>query len=362
MRSFFLNKEITEESVVPCYFFHGEETFLAHQFTEELREALISPDVQDYNLERFNLEDNSWMEIIDLARTVPFFFSSWRIIVVEASKGKEENLTQTEKALLKDYFLSPSSQTVIVIIFSGKIRKNSPLFQFFSSHPLSLVQVKELKPLKEKPLFSWMDRKLTTLGKAATPEAKRRVEELLGNDLRRLSHELEKLATFVGEKKVIELDDVNQVSGWAKTSFEWELGESLEKADLEQSLIVLNNLFKEGIRPEFILGMIVRFFHEILLAKLWLKEKEKDRKAIFRELKPHIHEGYGRFYMMKLREFFSLVEKLSIKELNCYLDELSKIDFKMKTSDASSQTLLERFLVDYCHQRRQGRVIWKEKG
>lgn len=361
MRSFFLNKEITEESVVPCYFFHGEETFPAHQFTEELREALISPDVQDYNVERFNLEDSTWTEIIDLARTVPFFFS-WRIIVVEASKGKGENLTQAEQALLKDYFVSPSSQTVIVIIFYGKIRKNSPLFQFFSSHPLSLVHIKELKPLKEKSLFSWIDRKLTTLGKAATPEAKRRVDELLGNDLRRLSHELEKLATFVGEKKVIELDDVNQVSGWAKTSFEWELGESLEKADLEQSLIVLNNLFKEGIRSEFILGMIVRFFHEILLAKLWLKEKEKDRKAIFRELKPHIHEGYGRFYMMKFREFFSLVEKLSIKELNGYLDELGQIDFKMKTSDASSQTLLERFLVDYCHERRKERVIWKEKG
>ena len=362
MRSSLLNKEINEENIVFCYFFHGEETYLAHQFAEKLKEALISPDVQDYNLERFNLEESSWMEIIDLARTVPFFLSSWRIIIVEASKGKDENLSKTERSLLRDYFLSPSSQTVLVIIFSGKIRKNSSLFQFFSSLSSSLVLIKELKPLRERSLYSWMDRKLDSLEKTATPEAKKRLEELLGNDLRRVNHELEKLATFIGEKKVIELDDVNQVSGWAKTSFEWELGESLEKADFEKSLIVLNNLFKEGIRPEFILGMMVRFFHEILLAKLWLKEKEIDRKAIFKDLKPHIHEGYGGFYVMKFREFFSLVEKISAKELNHYLSELGKIDLKMKTSDASVQMLLESFLYDYCLCRGQGRIIWKEKG
>jgi DNA polymerase III delta subunit len=362
VRNYILNQEINQESVISCYFFHGEETYLAQQFTRKLQEVLISPDIQEFNLERFNLEEHSWMEIIDLARTIPFFLSSWRIIVVEASPGKNESLSQTEKTILKDYFVSPSSQTVMVIIFSGKIRKNSSLFRFFSSLPSSLVLIKELRPLKEKSLFSWMDRKLSSLGKAATPEAKKRVEELLGSDLRRLSHELEKLATFIGEKKTIELDDVNQVSGWAATSFEWELGESLEKADFEQSLVVMNDLFKEGIRPEFILGMMVRFFHEILLAKLWLKEKEKDRKAIFKELKPHIHEGYGRFYMIKFREFFSFVEKVSASELNHCLDELAKIDLKMKTSDASVQTLLESFLYEYCRLYRQERIIWKKKG
>lgn len=347
--------------MVSCYFFHGEETFLASQFIEELKATLLSPDVQDYNVEKFNLEENSWMEIIDLARTVPFFLSSRRIIVVEASRGKDENLNATETSLLKDYFSTSSTQTVMVIVFSGKIRRNSPLFQFFSSLPPSSVLIKELKPLKERSLFLWIDRKLASLGKTATPEAKKRIEELLGSDLRRVNQELEKLATFVGEKPVIELDDVNQVSGWARTSFEWELGESLEKADFEQSLTVLNNLFREGIRPEFILGMIVRFFHEVLLSKLWLREKEKDRKAIFRELKPYIHERFGEFYMMKFKGFFALVEKLSMKELNHYLEELGAIDLKMKTSDASAQTLIESFLYDYCRHRRQEEAIWKEK-
>lgn len=356
MHSFLLKKEIKKETLASCYFFYGEETFLAYQFVQGLKDVLISPDVQDYNLERFNLEDHSWMEIIDLARTIPFFLSARRIIVVELIKGRQETLSDAEKKILKDYFSSPSSQTVIVIIFSGKIRKDSSLFKFFSSLPTSLALMKELKPLREKSLFAWMDEKLSSLGKAATFEAKKRIEELVGNDLRTVNNELEKLVTFIGEKKVIELDDVNQVSGWMKTFYEWEMADSLEKADFDQSLIVLNSLFKEGIKPEFILGIMARFFREILLAKLWLKEKGRDRKDIFKELKPYIQEKYGKFYRDKFRIFFSLVDQLSMKELNHILDELGKIDLRVKTSDVTAQTLLESFLFDYCCLRKKGRA------
>lgn len=357
MSSFLLGQDIEEKSLVPCYFFHGDETFLAEEFIQDLREALISPDVQDYNIERFNLEEHSWMEIIDLARTIPFFLSAWRIIVVEVFKGRGESLSEPEKKILNDYFDSSLNQTVIIVIFSGRLRKNSVLFKFFSSLSKSLVHVKELKPLKEPALLAWMDRRLTALGKTATVEAKKRVEELVGSDLRNVSNELEKLVTYIGEKNIIELDDVNQVSGWAKTFFEWEMQDSLEKAEFEKSLIVLNSLFKEGIRPEFILGIIGRFYREILLAKLWLKEKDRDRKDIFKQLKPHIHEGFGAFYTTKFREFFGLVEKLSMKELNHYLEELGKIDLRIKTSDASAQILLESFLYDYCRLRERGGII-----
>ncbi len=356
MNSFLLNREINKETVVPCYFFHGDETFLAHQFVQELRDKLISPDVQDYNLERFDLEEQSWMEIIDLARTIPFFLSAWRIIVVEAAKGRKESLNSTEKKILEDYFSNPSSQTVLIIIFSGKIRKDSSLLKCFSSLPPSLVCVKRLKPLREKALFSWIDRKLSVLGKTMTFEAKKRIEEIVGNNLRDVNNEIEKLVTFVGEKRVIEADDVNQISGWVKTFHEWEMSDSLEKSDFDQSLLVLNNLFKEGIRSEFIIGIMARFFRDILLAKLWLREKKKDRKAIFKELKPHIQEKYGKFYRDRFRVFFTLVDSLSAKELNHFLDELGKIDLRVKTSDVSAQALIESFLYDYCGLRKKGGI------
>jgi DNA polymerase III delta subunit len=312
-------------------------------------------------VERFNLEDNSWAEVIDSARALPIFISPWRIIVVEVPKGKKESLSSREETILKDYFSSPPSKTVIVIVFSGKIKKSTSLFKFFSSLSSAVVSLKELKYLKERALYAWMDKKLFSQGKTASPEAKIKLQELTGNDLRRLSNELEKLITFVGEKKVIELDDVNQVSGWIKTFFEWEIADSLGKADFERSLIVLNNLFKEGVKPEYILGSIAKFFRDILLAKLVLKEKSMDRKAIFKELRPHISERFGNFYAAKFKEFFSLVEKFSMRDLNRILAELEEVDLKMKTTSLTPQTLLESFLFDYCSPRKKGRITWRER-
>jgi DNA polymerase III delta subunit len=359
--SFFLNWEINEESLVPCYFLHGEETFLAFQFIEELKEALVTKEVREYNVERFNLDENSWPEIIDLARTIPFFLSPWRIIVVEGSKGKRENLSSLDQKLLEDYFSSPSSKTLIVIIFSGKIRKNSSLFKFFKSLSLSLVQSRELRPLKDRPLYTWMAKKFSSQGKSATPEAMRRLEELTGNDLRQINNEVEKLITFTGEKTVVELDDVNQISGWVKSFFEWEISDSLAKADFEQCLLALSSLFKEGIKPVYILGLVVRFFRDILLAKLLVKKKNTDRKAIFKELRPQIQEKFGDFYSSKFKEFFSLVDMFSVQDLHHILAELEEVDIKMKTSDSNPKTLLETFLFDYCRSRRKEKATWKEE-
>jgi DNA polymerase III delta subunit len=163
---------------------------------------------------------------------------------------------------------------------------------------------------------------------------------------------LDKISAFTGEKKIIELDDVNAISGWIKSFHEWELVDSLEKADFEKGLIVLDNLFKKSVRPEYILGLTAKFFRDVFLAKLWLREDEKDRKAIFKELRPQIQERFGTFYTNKFREFFALVDRISVTDLKRIISELNEIDSKFKTSDLNTQILLERFLYDYCQMRK----------
>ena len=346
-----LEDSVAEGSHKPCYFFFGEETFLAKQFVTKLKSVLIEPDNRDFCVERLNLKDQSWGDILDSARTAPFLFSQKRLIIVDLSGKKEESLTALEKKILEEYFSSPSSRSVLVIIFTGIIRRNSPLVRFFFSLPSSVVHVEEVKPLRGFALFDWIEKRFHELEKTASAETKKRLVEIVGNDLGRLSNEIEKIGTFAFDKKIIDVDDVNEVSGWFKTYAEWEMTDSLENADYEQCLRVMDNLFSEGIRPEYILGAIARFFRSILLAKLWLKESQKEKKEIFKELKPQIKEKFGSFYTSKFRQFFDMVEDLSQKELTALLNELEKVDLTYKTSGLSLQTLLEGFILEYCRLR-----------
>jgi DNA polymerase-3 subunit delta len=351
MRSSLLGREIREEDLLPGYFFHGEELFQGHQFIRDLKAALVSPDVQDIGLERFDLEETSWRDFVDVARTMPLFFSAWRLLVVEIEDADREELTPAEQKILKEYFASPTPKTIIVVLFAGKIRKTKPLFKLFSSLPGSAVLVKELRALKDKDLFPWVTEKLASLGKRASPEAIERLIEMTGNDLQRLENELEKLATYTGDKRLIEVADVNLLSDWVKSYLEWEFTASLAKGDLEQCLMILNKRFREGDRPEYVLNSLTNFFRDLLAAKTLLREK-RDRKDIFRELKPRITEKMGTFYWSRFNEFFSPVDGLTQKDLSRLIGRLGQVDLKIKTTDTSPQALFESFIYEYRRLRK----------
>jgi DNA polymerase III subunit delta len=359
MRSALLNREIREENLSAGYFFHGEEFFQAHQFIRDLRRELASPDDQDVDLERFSLSVTPWRDILDVARTMPFFFSPWRLLIVEIEddkkdhkkEDKREDLTAPEMKILKEYFAAPAPKTILIVLFAGKIRKTKPLYKVFSSLPPSAVVVKELKALKSDALFAWVEAKATALGKQISSEAIDRLIEVTSSDLYRLDNELEKLATYAADKKLIEETDVNLLSAGLKDFDNWELTNCMEKADFEKSLTVLNSLFAENCKPQYILGILAGFLRDILLAKTWLREK-KDRREIFRELRPQISETWGSLYRTKFNDLFDLVERFSMKEINFLIAQLGQIDLKIKTGDGSAQVLFEAFISEFCRLRK----------
>jgi DNA polymerase-3 subunit delta len=359
VRNSLLNREVNEETLSAAYFFYGEETYLAEQFTRQLKVSLVPPEGEHFNYERFILGDSSWMDIVDLARTIPFFFSPWRVIRVEVGDGEKGGLSAIESKLLKDYFSSPSPRTVIIIVLPEKTKKSHSLVRFFSSFPESIVTVREIKLLRGNNLSAWIDARLYSSGKRISQEGRDELVNLVGNDLQRLDNELEKLTLYVGEKKLIEVDDVSQVSAWDKSYLDWELTDNLERGDPAGALRVLNNLFEEGTKPENILGNVFRMFRDIYIAKLSLKEKVKDKKQIFRELKPQISENYADLYSRKFNDFFSLIERTSGEDLKWAFQALQTIDLSMKTSDVSVKTLLEEFVLEYCRRRKAKGPILK---
>lgn len=362
MRGPLPGREIREPDVLPAYLFHGEELFPAEQFIRDLERVLASPDVQGLGVEKFAPPETPWRDILDLARTVAFFFSPWRLFVVEidpqgrpAKDDEEEqaswDLTPVEQQAFKEYFESPTPKTVLVVLFRGKIRKTSLLFKMFAALPKSAARVEELKPLKAERLFAWVDETLAALGKRASSDAIDRLFELAGNNLQQLDSELEKLVTYVGDKKMIEAADVDFLSAGVREYENWELAASLEKRDLDQALIIVNKRFQEGDRPEQVLFNLVTFCRDVQAAKAGLAEK-RDRNEIFKELKPQIKEQWKDWYGRMLKEYFDLVESFSQPALVRLITQLEQMDLKIKTSDTPAQPLLESFIFEICRPRK----------
>jgi len=363
-----LGGPLREENLLAGYFFYGEETFLVEEFLADLKTLLASASTEEFHLERFYLGETKWAEIMDAARTAPFLFHSWRVLTVwipERSvasrlrtgrrRGGTENgrkgsrfVGAAEEKLIRSYFEDPAARTVLVVVQPGRVRRSDPLVRLFASFPKSSVLVKEIKSYSLYQAKKWADRKAFALGKALTEGAKRRLCDIVGSDLRLLANEIEKLAVFSGERKVIEEADVDAVTAWVRSFESYEMDDILVSGDFGKGLEVLNGLFAEGVEPEQIVGRLTAFIQNILTAQARLRIEKRSRREVFAEFFPAIKETYQDLYRRKSEGFFGVVDGLSASDLNVSLAALKDVDWKIKTTDGNAEIALEAWLKEYC--------------
>ena len=344
------------------HFYFGEETYLAWMFVDKALASDLPEKSPLRGLERLRLDSCSWRDVLDSARSGSLLFPTQRLLVVESPLRQKENisspyekLSANDQKIIQAYFEDPMPETSLIFIFPGRIRKTSALVKFFSSFP-TVVKVSEMKPLKGRYLEDWLGLRFKEEGTTASYEAVLRLIGLVGSDLRRLHMEVKKLVTYAGEKRRIDVEEVDQATGWVKSYIEWELANQLEQANYRECLLVVQNLLKkEGMVPVRVLALVTGFFRNLLLVKLRLREDDRTRKEIFREVKPQIQENFRGLYETQFRQLFSLADAFSLDDLRHILDRLSDVDLKLKSTGLSFQTLLEGFLFEYCWMRKYGR-------
>jgi DNA polymerase III delta subunit len=374
---------LREETLLPGYFFFGEEEYLAEEFVEQLKELLTGSSGGEFHLTRMDLDEAGWPDVIDAARTAPFLFEPWRAIVVripepkagsDRAQGRKAGadgdegraakyLSATDQAVLRDYFADPPSRTVIVVVRAGHVRRDEALVRFFQSLPKAVFSVTEMKRLTELALKRRADERARVLGKTLTEGAKQRLFDLLGQDLRLMMNEVDKLAFFVGEKKGIEEDDVDQATAGKRSFQTYDLDDALAAADFAKCTAILGDLLADE-RTEVIVGRLGGFFRNVLAAQTWLREKSKTRDEVFQTLYPYVQKGWSMF-ADKSRQFFGAVDGLSRQELNTLLLKLRALDKTLKTrgtKEAGERILLEAFVREYCLARKKQTIISPERG
>ncbi len=360
MRAAAPNAGPTEKTVKAGYLFHGEELFPAREFIDRLKVSLAADAGGTAAEDRFDLEETGWRDIVDSARAMSFFFSPWRLIVVEASKAARAELTADEESVLKEFFADPTPKTVLIVLYAGKLGKTKPLYELFDKLPDSLACVEHMEPLKKAGIVEWLDGRTAALGKRISSEAVDELTEIVGGDLRELDTELKKLATYVGDKKLIEAADVRAVTDGEREYKGWDLTDALEKGDIVRALVILDQQMPEGTRGEMMLGTMAGFFRDILIGRIGLAQG-RDRREIFREIRPNIKEFY-KFYPEKLLHYFTVVEGLTDDGFARLAADLERLDMKLKTSDSDAKALFEAFFCEFGRTVRRPGFTSKRRG
>jgi DNA polymerase III subunit delta len=174
------------------------------------------------------------------------------------------------------------------------------------------------KIAQEAVLGETMKARLDQSGKTMDQRAYRKMYEFTGFDLATFSGNLEKLISYVGDRKKITIEDVESVLKRSKKDPIYELTNSISDRNVGESIFFLNSLLSDNLHPLQILAAITNQIRKILLAKGFAESSHSDSW--------HAGIPYGQFknkvlpaiqtYDRELLSRFEEWDKMLLKDVN----------------------------------------------
>ena len=328
-------KEIAERKFSPIYVLMGEEPFFIDQITDLLIKNVLAEEERDFNQSIFYGADADAISVINAARRFPMM-SEYQLIVV-----KEAQLMR-DIELLNAYAKHPLSSTVLVINYKYKtldrrkslaaaVEKNGILF--------------ESKKIPDYKMPGYITGLLQQRSLAIDAKAAQMLSDFLGNDLNRLSKELDKLAIVMAQmgSKRVTPELVERNIGISKEYNNFELIKALATKDVLKANRIAQYFEKNPkTNPlQMTLAVLFNYFSNLLIAYY---SKDRSEAGLMAAL--GLRSAFQlKDYQMGMRHYSAMKVFLSIGEIR-KADAASK---GVDNASASDADLLKELLYKIMH-------------
>jgi DNA polymerase-3 subunit delta len=325
-----LERSVAAGEIAPVYYLYGDEQLLVERAVQRLLECIVDPSFRDFNFSLFYGNECRGDEIVETAQTLPMFAERRAILVKRAS-----DLPAAAMELLADYLRNPSPSTCL-ILHGEKVDQRR---KFFTELKKCGVLV-EFKRLYENQLGHFIREELASQGIRIDAAAVEQLVFYVGNNLREMAGQLDKLITYAAGRQMLGVADVKAVVSDTKIDSVFELANALGRRDLPGSLRCLQTGLREGDAPFMLVGALARHFRQ-----LWqigeLQEKRLAQDEIGRKL------GISPYF---LKGMVGQARNFKRKELGRIFQRLHQTDLSLK-SGGRPQAVLEQLLFDICGNR-----------
>lgn len=247
--------------------YYGLESFLLEETCNQLREQ-VPEDQRDWNLLTLDLDDTPLEQVIEEAQT-PSFFGDRRLIIVRnarfltTAKLKKEPHHNVDALL--NYIANPSEHSALVFtVISEKLDKRKKVVKQLEK----AAEVTTFVPLKGQALLKWtLDRFRKHQVKISREDCIAFIQ-LVGNDLRLLAQECQKLALYVGAKGTVTADSIASLIPRTLEGNVFQLTEKLATRNVQEVWQIWEDLLTQKEEPIRILALITRQFRLLYQCKM----------------------------------------------------------------------------------------------
>ncbi len=322
-----LRNQLKRDEITPVYLLFGAEKYLRDLAAKAITEKVLhDAPLREFNESVFSLNDTDFSHAIDAAEQMPMISARRVVRITEINKLKEsdeENLA---------HYLARPAQTSVVIFVADDFDKRRRFAKNLLEHSVAA----EFAPLSDAELIEWAKVKLKEANVQADNLALRQLVALVGNNVLRLTTEIEKLAVAALPHSIITFEVIEQLVPNSRELSNFDLADYLLSKNRPRALQTLHKILDDGAEPLMLLGLISYNFHRLLLAKE-LMEQGIDRTEVARTMKLPYSKQEG---------FLAAARRADSDNLARILQRLAAADLAVKTSKATPRLQIEMLVCE----------------
>jgi len=253
---------------------HGEDEFSLREELATLKSQLDADGMLSGNTAPLDGRTLKPGDLLAVCATVPFLGNE-RLVVVEGLLGRFESQRSSGKRRegrgsresIEPWkglaaALSEMPESTVLVFVDGELSASNPLLRLLAP----VAEVREFEPPRQRAVPDWIRARADNTELSISPRAVSLLAELVGNDLRMLSQEMEKLGVYAGGRQ-IEEEDVKELVASAREASVLAMVDAVVEGRSGQAVRLVEQLRDEGASSTLALNMITRQYRNLILAK-----------------------------------------------------------------------------------------------
>ncbi len=264
-----LIERLASKKPVPGVTLLGTESYLREMCRSRLIETYTQEGTRDWSVTNFSAEDDSADHVIGQAQSLPMLAPRQVVLWkdVEALEQLGEKARDAALESLESYLGDPAPFTILVLE-AAQLDQRMRLFKLLSEKTLVVDCGAERRAGGTRGCGGADGSEMASgSGIKSDRAAAQLLSESTNADLARMRTEIDKLASYAGERKQITRADVAAMVVSEKRYTVWQLSEMLANGDRASALTFLESLLNEGEQPVAIVGAMAWMYRKLLEAQ-----------------------------------------------------------------------------------------------
>lgn len=257
----------------PLYWLEGEEDYYIDLMMNYAEHHILNESEAGFNLSVFYGKDANWADVVNACRRYPMFAEKQVVLLKEAQQMKDIDK-------LEGYVENPLPSTIFVVSYKEKtLDKRTKLYKTIKKEG----EVFTSEKIRDYKMVEWVKDYVGQQEFEMTPKAIALLVEFVGNDLSRVTNEIEKVTVNLGKRKSITEDDIEKYVGISKEYNAFELQNALAVKDMAKAIKIIQYYESnpKAAPIQLVLPSLYNFFSKLYSIYGIADKTENGVKSIF---------------------------------------------------------------------------------